>query len=101
MFLVRERFSQFLDELRFFYFLVARTLIISQVLWQTRVLSHSRVRFMSQRHCSVSSQGRQRCDRVGLEGLVHVLELLDGHVDRQVEGVEGQPLDGPERVVET
>jgi hypothetical protein len=36
-----------------------------------------------------------------LERLVHVLELLDGDVDRQVEGVDGQTIDGSKPVVKT
>jgi len=36
-----------------------------------------------------------------LKCFVHVLKLLDGHVDRKIERVDGESLDGAEAVVET
>ena len=35
------------------------------------------------------------------KSLVHVFELFDGHVDRQVKNVHGKPLDGTKSIVET
>jgi hypothetical protein len=36
-----------------------------------------------------------------LEGIVRILELLDGQVHGQVEDIKGEPLQQPERVVKS
>ena len=44
--------------------------------------------------------GRRRLVYPCLKGLLHLLELLDGQVDRQVKDVEGQTVQQLEGVIE-